>query len=73
MKKLKITFFILLSCLTFISLTCCNIDKDQNVYIENDALRLGFDKKTGALRVFNDLANSQEFLDGNIIPVHLGG
>ena len=62
----------LLLCLIIVTLSSCNIwSKGQIVYIENAKIKLGFDKNTGSFLVFQDLVNSHEFLDTNIITSSL--
>ena len=61
--------FILLVCLVIIVLPSCNNnDTEQNVYIGNGKIMLGFNKKTGAFLVFHDLVSSHDFFDENIAP-----
>lgn len=47
---------------------CSNKNADENIYIENGRLKLGFDKETGSLSCFRDLLDSYDWLDGNTIP-----
>lgn len=48
--------------------TCENGPDEQIVYLENGKIKLGFDSNNGKFLVFQDLVNSHEFLDQNIIP-----
>jgi len=53
-------------------LPACNTEPEKHiVYLENEKLKLGFDKNTGTLLVFEDLINSYEFLDTNITQASL--
>lgn len=67
MKTLKNrTLWILLFC--FILVPCVgNSLTQQNIYIENSKIKLGFNSLTGAFVVFRDLVNDWDFLDENTI------
>ena len=67
MKTLKNRIlWILLLC--FILVPCVgNSLTQQNIYIENSKIKLGFNGRTGAFVVFRDLINDWDFLDENTI------
>jgi hypothetical protein len=62
---LRILFFYLV---IHILSGCSNKNADENIYIENGRLKLGFDKETGSLSCFRDLLDSYDWLDENTIP-----
>ena len=68
MKNVKSVFLLLIffGIIIFILPACNTESEGQVVYLENGKLKLGFDKNTGTLLVFEDLINSHEFLETNI-------
>jgi hypothetical protein len=68
-NKKKSIFFVPLFYLIILTLSGCNEKHvDQNIYIDNGNIKLGFDKETGSLSCFYDLLNSYDWLDENTIP-----
>jgi len=64
--KGKPIFRILLFCLFFQPLSGCHKEAaDQNVFIDNGKIKLGFNKHTGSLSCFSDLLNSYDWLEEN--------
>ena len=60
----------LISLLLIALVFSCSSDpgKENLLYLQNGQLSLGFDKKTGSLRVFRDLTTAHDFLDENGSP-----
>ncbi|MFC2123484.1 DUF6259 domain-containing protein [Bacteroidota bacterium] len=68
MKCKKETWIIYLSLVLVTSLLSnCKKDSDHNIYIDNNRIRLGFDKTSGILTAFSDIVNPHEYLDENVI------
>ena len=57
---------LLISLILFLFSGCVD-SPSERVYIENDKIKLGFDKNTGAFIVFSDLANEYELLNKDLI------
>lgn len=69
MTNIKLSLlFVPFACLLIYVLPCCNGNAgEENVYIDNGKIKLGFSKQTGALTAFRDLVNSYDHLDDTII------
>lgn len=61
-------FTVVLVCLLALSFYQCKSNiSDSIVFIENNKVRLGFEKETGRLMVFTDKVNRHEFIDPEAI------
>lgn len=68
MKTLKNPILlILILCYVSAVWSCRNHTHEQNIYIDNGKIRLGFDRETGYLADFKDIVNSHDYLDKRII------
>ncbi len=61
----KTTFYVVALISVFLSapVSAHLSEQNQNVYIENEKIRLGFDKKNGTFAVFEDLSYHQSLLE----------
>ena len=63
----KIIILLFAGMLTAFFLSCSNDPAAHLIYLENSRIKLGFDRKTGLLRVFDDLDHFYEFLSEDIV------
>jgi Domain of unknown function (DUF6259) len=69
--KEKIIYLFFLGIFSFFLTGCNNGPEGEIIFLENDKMELGFDKKTGSLIVFKDIVNSHNYLDENTSPESL--
>ena len=72
MKKMKknyrLIWKIAFSIFTVILFCHCNSGTQDNiVFIDNGKIKLGFEKKTGEILIFNDLSKNYEFIDQTVV------
>ena len=69
MKKIAICSLVLFSlCLIVLNNQCkSRNDKGDIVFIENGKIKLGFEKSSGKLVAFNDIINSHEFIEPDVV------